>query len=162
MGIEKYISALTAGPFFRFSDGLDPSLPLAEIGAYAIWKWNVLLYVGSSGRAWKADPAPARMRGIKDRLDSHWKGKRSGSTLALAVWDRYIVPSLSMEETKQLADGRLMPNPDERTREFICSNLSYSFICVCRYSEALKIENELRLGKTAAGTPLLNPKRTAY
>jgi len=113
--IEDYISHLIDGTRHAFSAGLCPSLPLARPGVYTIWKGAQFLYVGTAGRGWKDDPNPKRMKGIKDRLDSHLKGRRSGSTLALSVWDRLVMPDLSADQRRQVASGDL--NPDTATKK---------------------------------------------
>jgi hypothetical protein len=151
------IARLIGGTRYHFRDGLCTDLPLAMPGIYAIWQDGELLYIGIAGRAWKSDPNPTKMKGVKDRLDSHHKGKRSGSTLALAIWDRFITPSLSSEEIIELRHGTLQP--DRMTKAYIQEHLSYTFITISSYSEARRIEDRIRLGETSAGTPTLNPQK---
>lgn len=156
--IEDYISLLIDKAPYPFSGGLCSSLPLAKPGVYTIWKGAQFLYVGTAGRAWKDDLNPKRMKGIKDRLDSHWNGRRSGSTLALSVWDRLVMPDLSAEQRRQVASGHLDPNI--ATKDYIRKHLSYRFIVLDSYAEALEIEKRFRAGETQLGLPLLNPHRS--
>lgn len=155
--MEDYIARLIDGPLYPFSGGLCSSLPIAKPGVYTIWQNAQFLYAGIAGRAWKDDPNPTRMKGIKDRLDSHWNGRRSGSTLALSVWDRLVMPALSADQRRQVANGHLDPNI--ATREYIRKHLCYRFIVVDSYAEALQIEKRLRTGETQVGVPLLNPHK---
>jgi hypothetical protein len=157
--IEEYISLLIGETSYPFSGGLCSGLPLAKPGVYTIWKGTQFLYVGTAGRGWKHDPNPKRMKGIKDRLDSHLHGRRSGSTLALSVWDRLVMPDLSADQRRQIANGDLDPN--SATRDYIRKHLCYRFITVNSYPEALEIEKRFRIGETKVGAPLLNPHKNS-
>jgi hypothetical protein len=155
--LQKYIHTLISGPMFRFSDGLHPTLPLAANGVYTIWKQNEFLYVGIAGRKLNLSIEHIRMGGLKDWLDSHWRGGRSGDQFAVYVFDRFIVPTLTDEQRRQFGTGQLQG--DVLTRNFIQKYLSYRFAVTQSYKEAMTIETYLAKGRSSAGFPLLNVKR---
>ena len=157
MSSDQQIQALISGPVFSFSDGLHQTLPLAAHGVYTIWKGSQFLYVGIGGRGLDLTIAHKKKRGLKDRLDSHWSGRRSGDQFAIYVFDRFIVPNLTDEQRRQFETGELQG--DSLTRSFILKYLSYRFLVTQSYKEAMAIETRLARGRTSAGFPLLNPQR---
>jgi hypothetical protein len=154
--LHKYVESLTAGPVFWFSEGLDKTLPFAANGVYTIWKQNEFVYVGIAGRKLDLSIEHVRMRGLKDRLDSHWRGRRSGDQFAVYVFDRFIVPTLTNEQRRRFGTGQLQD--DALTRNFIQQYLSYRFVVTGSYKEAIAIETYLAKGRSSAGFPLLNPR----
>jgi hypothetical protein len=157
MNSDQHVAALISGPMFSFSGGLHHTLPLAAHGVYTIWKDSQFLYVGIAGRKLDLSIVQKKMRGLKDRLDSHWKGRRSGDQFAVYVFDRFIVSSLTDDQRRQFETGELQG--DILTRSFIQQQLSYRFLVTTSYKEAMTIEAHLRRGRTSAGFPVLNPKR---
>ena len=116
------VEALISGPLYPFSGGLHEGLPLASHGVYTIWKSSQFLYVGISGRRLDLSIDHKNMKGLKDRLDSHWRGIRSGGQLAVYIFDRFIVPNLTEEQRLQFGSGEL--EGDSLTRDFIQTHLS--------------------------------------
>ena len=97
------------------------------------------------------------MRGLRDRLDSHRSGRRSGDQFAVYVCDRLVLPTLSPEEVQRIAAGEL--SLDALTRTYIHTHLSYRFVTTDSYAEALAVEMALAKGTSSVGIPLLNPHR---
>ena len=156
MTYEIY-EALTTGPQHSFRDALHETLPLACIGVYTIWRGTEFVYVGFAGRNLDLTAEHNRMRGVRDRLDSHRSGRRSGDQFAVYVCDRLVLPSLSREQIQRVAAGEL--SLDALTRVYIHENLSYRFAATSSYKEALQIETTLARGETGVGPPQLNPVR---
>ena len=113
--------------------------------------------MGIAGRSLNLSITHAKMKGLKDRLDSHWRGRRSGDQFSVYVFDRFIVPVLTEEQRKQFANGDLQGSP--LTREFIRTHLSYRFVVTASYEEARAVEVVFAKGQTPAGFPVLNPRR---
>jgi len=156
---ERHIEVLISGQAHAFSAGLTETLPLARPGVYTIWKSTEFLYVGIAGRALDLTKTYDKMRGIKDRLDSHWRGRRSGDQFAVYLFDRFVVPILSDQQRRQFQTGEL--NGDILTQRFIQTHLSYRFVETTSYREAMMIEKHLAQGKSRAGFPVLNPNKKA-
>lgn len=97
------------------------------------------------------------MRGVRDRLDSHRSGRRSGDQFAVYVCDRLVLPTLSREQIQLIAAGKL--SLYALTRVYIHENLSYRFAATSSYKEALQIETTFARGETGVGLPQLNPGR---
>src|ERR1035438_3771973 len=148
---DNPVEALISGPLYPFSGGLHESLPVASHGVYTIWKASQFLYVGIAGRGLDPTTSQDRMRGLKDRLDSHWRGRRSGDQFAVYVFDRFLVPNLTEEQRLQFERGEL--RGDILTRQFIQTHLSYRFRVTASYTEAIAIETQFAKGQTSAGFP---------
>ena len=116
------------------------------------------MYVGIAGRRLDLSIVHKKMKGLKDRLGSHLKGRRSGDQFAVYVFDRFIVPSLNDEQRRQFEIGKLQG--DGLTRDFIQKQLSYRFVVTQSYKEAMLVETCMARGEASAGFPLLNPKRS--
>jgi len=157
---NDHIAALITGPSYPFSQDLHESLPLATPGVYTIWKNAEFLYVGVAGRRLDASVRHMKMKGLRDRLDSHWKGRRAGDQFCVYVCDRLILPNLSSDEIRKVAEGELQL--DTVTRPYIQAHLAYRWLVTSSYSEALAIERQFARGETLAGLPLLNPTRKRH
>lgn len=157
--INEIFEALTKGPAHSFRDALHDTLPLACIGVYTIWRGDEFVYVGIAGRNLDVAAEHKRMRGVRDRLDSHRSGRRSGDQFAVYVCDRLVLPTLTWEQIEQVAVGEL--SLDALTRVYIHTKLSYRFAATSSYREAMDIETAFALGESGAGLPQLNPKRSA-
>src|SRR5215469_12511328 len=151
---DQIYQALTSGPLHSFRDVLHESLPLACIGIYTIWRGSEFVYVGIAGRNLDVTAEHKRMRGIRDRLDSHRSGRRSGDQFAVYVCDRLVLPSLLSHQIKRIAAGEL--SLDALTRVYIHDNLSYRFAMTNSYQEAMAIETAFASGSTPIGVPQLN------
>jgi hypothetical protein len=130
---------------------------LASIGVYTIWRGTAFVYVGIAGRNLDLATEHNWMRGIRDRLDRHRSGRRSGDQFAVYVCDRLVLPTLSREQIRQIAAGEL--SLDASTRVYIHENLGYRFGATKSYKEAMGIETALARGETEVGFPQLNPGR---
>ena len=122
---NEIFEALTSGPAHSFRDALHDRLPLACIGVYTIWRGDEFVYVGVAGRNLDLAVEHKRMRGVRDRLDSHRSGRRSGDQFAVYVCDRLVLPTLSREQIELIVAGEL--SLDALTRVYIHKNLSYRF-----------------------------------
>lgn len=154
---NEIYETLTTGPLHSFREALDETLPLACIGVYTIWRGTEFVYVGIAGRNLDLGAQHKRMRGVRDRLDSHRSGRRSGDQFAVYVCDRLVLPTLSREQIQQIAAGEL--SLDALTRVYIHENLSYRFAAAESYKEAMNIETTFARGETEVGPPQLNPGR---
>ena len=80
-GMVGTVDELAAGPLFRFADWPGPQVPRRAAGVYTVWRDDVLLYAGMSGRGaqredFVAPPVgPATARGLWTRLNSHASGR---------------------------------------------------------------------------------------
>lgn len=154
----EILHCLTSGRSYPFSEGLHDDLPLAKAGVYTIWRGPEFIYVGIAGRGLDLTIEHKRMRGIRDRLGSHWYGRRSGDQFGVYVCDRLVLPLLTSEQIKKIAAGEL--SLDALTRAHIHQNLSYRFAVVATFADAISIENSFASGTTPFGKPLLNPKKS--
>jgi hypothetical protein len=151
--------ALTGGAAHSFRDVLHETLPLACIGVYTIWRGDEFVYVGIAGRNLNLAVEHKRMRGVRDRLDSHRSGRRSGDQFAVYVCDCLVLPTLTREQIEQVAAGEL--SLDALTRVYIHKHLSYRFAGTSSYKEAMNVETEFARGETDFGLPQFNPNRSA-
>jgi hypothetical protein len=152
---EEIIKSLISGPLFPFCEGLHENLPLASYGVYTIWKDTQFIYVGIAGRRLDLIVHHVKMKGLKDRLESHWRGRRSGDQFAVYVFDRFVVPTLTEQQKRQFESGEL--EGDSLTRSFIQKHFCYRFARTDSYKEAWAIEVHMAKGLTSAGLPRLNP-----
>ena len=157
---SEIYKALTTGAMHSFRDALHETLPLACIGVYTIWRGTEFMYVGIAGRNLDLAAEHKRMRGVRDRLDSHRSGRRSGDQFAVYVCDRLVLPTLSLEQIQQIAAGEL--SLDALTRVYIHENLAYRFAATRSYKDALEIETAFARGETEFGFPRLNPRRPVW
>jgi hypothetical protein len=154
---NEIYEALTTGRLHSFRDALHETLPLACIGVYTIWRGPDFVYVGIAGRNLDLAAEHTRVRGIRDRLDSHRSGRRSGDQFAVYVCDRLVLPTLSQEQIRRISVGEL--SLDALTRVYIHENLTFRFATTPSYKEAMVIETAFARGETEVGLPQLNPGR---
>lgn len=115
------------------------------------------MYVGIAGRNLDLAAEHTRVRGTRDRLDSHRSGRRSGDQFAVYVCDRLVLPTLSQEQIRRISVGEL--SLDALTRVYIHENLTFRFATTPSYKEAMVIETAFARGETEVGLPQLNPGR---
>ncbi len=149
---------LTESKLHAFKDVLHESIPLAAVGIYTVWRGHEFIYVGIAGRGLDLAMEHKKARGLKDRLDSHRSGRRSGDQFAVYVCDRLVLPRLTNKDIHAIAAGEL--SLDARTRLYIHEKLGYRFSICSSYVEAMEIEAKFARGKTPIGPPLLNPGKT--
>lgn len=156
---------LTHGPLHPFREVLDPDLPNVAAGCYTVWHDDGrFVYAGMAGRGLSAEGIVEargvprrRMLGLKDRLDSHKNGRRSGDQFAVYVFDRFVLPLLTTDQIAEAAKGRR--RLDEATRRYIHSHLSYRWWETNDSQEAYELEKVLVTEGLDGALPLFNPKK---
>ena len=98
-----------------------------------------------------------KVGGLRDRLQSHRSGRRSGDQFCLYVFDRLVLPALSAEQIAAAAKG-LRPL-DEDVRALIHDRLSYRWVAVAAGEAAYKLETILVTRGLGGSLPVLNPRR---
>ena len=154
---------LQDGPVFPFAGWPNDQVPRRAAGVYAIWRGDQLLYVGMSGRGAQAEdlvalPGPddtAKAKWLWTRLDSHASGRRSGDQFNVYICDRFIIPTLTPGQQRDITDGKLLL--DHMTRTYIRRHRSYRFTIYPTGQQALTAEQQARAGALPAGRPYLNP-----
>lgn len=121
-------------------------MPAGPPGVYTVWLDDVLIYVGMS---WKEGSV-----GLRGRLNSHASGRRSGDQFCVYIGDRFVLPELTGDEVRAIADGTL--RFDLRIRDFIRSRLHYRFLICETGADARAIEAAVRQGAHGF-TPSINP-----
>jgi hypothetical protein len=89
---------------------------LTLLSHYTIWRGDEFVYIGIAGRNLNLAVEHKRIRGERDRLDSHRAGRRSGDQFAVYVCDRFVLPELTQDEIKRIAAGNL--SLDAKTRVY--------------------------------------------
>ena len=121
---------------------------MACSGVYTMWRGTEFVYVGIAGRSLDLAAEHKRKRGVRDRLDSHGSGRRSGDQFAVYVCDRLVLRTLSRGQIQQIAAGEI--SLDASTRVYNHEDLSYRFAATMSYTEAMNIETAFARGETAA------------
>tara|TARA_Y100000588_G_scaffold367561_2_gene434424 strand:+ start:2847 stop:3350 length:504 start_codon:yes stop_codon:yes gene_type:complete len=161
MTTEERRAALEHGPLYSFSEWASFVVPPGA-GVYTIWDdEGRFIYVGMSGRGLTRDDVAAmkesgERRGLVQRLASHASGRRSGDQFCVYVADRLVLPRLTEDEIRRIAEGENALF-DNLIRDYIAANLAYRFIVTDDGKEASDIEVEIKAGVLSAGKPLLNP-----
>lgn len=163
MSHDDLLVALASGPLYRFADWPNPDVPNWRAGVYTVWDAKRLVYVGMAGRTMAAGAhetdkarASSRPHGLRDRLNSHASGRRSGDQFNVSVFDRLVLPTLTAEEVALAAAGSL--SLDAKTRSLIHEHLCYRFVVTEDGRVALALERSIQQGAIAGGRPLLNPR----
>lgn len=148
------------GQGFRFADWPVDAVPLQSAGVYTVWRENEFLYVGMAGRAMGADDfdplSTTTAKGLRNRLNSHWSGRRSGDQFCVYICDRFVVPNLTPEQQRDVGTGAL--SLDLLTRELIRAELTFRFLPTTDGQSAFRIEEAIRRGALTGTRPILNPK----
>src|SRR5215469_11648036 len=98
------LSSLASGQRYRFADWPNPEVPNWRAGVYTVWDGDSFMYVGMAGRNMASDAhlhpevEATTVKGIRDRLDAHANGRRSGDQFCVYVCDRLVLPTLSQSE----------------------------------------------------------------
>ena len=155
---------LYKGTPHRFADWPnDDAVPLVSAGVYTIWRDEEFLYVGMAGKKITSEhidspDEPVKAKGLKERLKSHWNGRRSGDQFCVYVCDRFVVPTLTAPERKQIGNATLLL--DTMTKKYIHKYLAYRFTPTPDGQTALELEERIRRGAWPRGDkPFLNPKQ---
>ena len=157
------VAALATGLAYGFAVWPNPEVPNWRAGVYTIWDDEAFLYVGMAGRGLPDNAhlspeaqASNRNRGLRDRLNSHASGRRSGDQFCVYVCDRLILSTLSQGDITKVAAGEM--SLDALTREYIRDRLSYRFVVSETAKDAFHLEEIVRLAGLDGAKPLLNPK----
>lgn len=151
---------LEHGPLFAFAGWPVADVPRHAAGVYTVWDdRGRFVYVGMAGRGadaetirrWKADGD--RARGLRDRLNSHASGRRSGDQFCVYVADRLVLPQLTAAQIEQIAIGNL--SLDTLIRDHIREHLSFRFLETATGAEAREIERRVQQGGLAVFCELL-------
>ena len=149
------ISHLFDGPEYSFQSRPDDPIPDSCAGVYTIWEGERFLYVGIAGRD-LTKPSKSKVRGLKQRLRTHWKGGLGGDQFAVYVFERITAPQLKPSQLKAMGKGEL--TLIELNQDYIQNRLSFRFIETPNYARAMKIEKLLKKGEFQnRPKPFLNP-----
>jgi hypothetical protein len=115
-------------------------LPQVAAGVYAIYRGPTLYYVGMAGKMLKAgyDADGKSPKGLRQRLNAHRLGLRSGNQFCIYICDREIVPRLSATEQAAVGEGAVLL--DKRVREFVAAELTFRVAVVSDGRAALDLE----------------------
>ena len=156
---NQHVTELGRSAASSFANWPNPSVPAFGAGVYTIWHNDGrLIYVGMSGRGITAQTIRRNTpQGIYTRLRSHASGRRSGDQFCVYVADRLVLPTLTEENTVDIASGR--HQMDAFVRRYIHENLTYRFMMLPDGATAYTVEAAIKFGKWEHGRPLLNPGR---
>ena len=154
--MESALRDLLHGPPHRFADWPDASIPAGCVGVYTVWREEQLLYVGMGGRNGVVLGVSG---GLRNRLRSHWSGRRSGDQFCVYLCDRLLLPALTDAQRAAVGEGQL--SLDGLVRDFVRAHLSYRFTVVESSTEALAIELHVQRHGLGGMHPLLNTRRPA-
>jgi hypothetical protein len=150
------VATLATGQLYRFADWPNADVPRVAYGVYTVWLPDGrLLYAGMSGRR-ELDPDSVTRKGLWTRLDSHASGQRSGDKFNIYVCDRFIIPTLSADQLRDVGDGRLLL--DVLTKRYIRELLCYRFAIMLDSASAFRVERLVQGGGLDVGKPILNPR----
>ena len=153
--MDQHLEELRSGPLYPFADWPNPAVPRHGAGVYTIWREDLLVYVGMSGRGITAEtPVRDSPRGIFTRLNAHAGGRRSGDQFCVYVADRLVLPGLTAVEIKSVADARLIF--DDLVRRYVRAQLAYRFTIVPDGATAFGLEDQVKRGALGQ-LPMLNP-----
>jgi len=159
--VQEYLQELAFGTEFLFSEWPNSAVPSVAAGVYTIWNHRTLIYVGMAGRGHTEESLasgaaqPKYVTGLRSRLKSHASGRRSGDQFCVYVADRFILPTLKMQEVQAIGLGEV--SFDALVRKYIHEFLTYRFVVTRSAQDANEIERMIRRGALKAGPPILNP-----
>lgn len=160
--VTKYVAALADGPLFDFAAWPNRDIPAVCAGAYSIWEGDQLVYVGMAGRSLTEEAIlrhrddPTKVTGLRDRLGSHASGARGGDQFCLYVADLILLPTLTQEQIRAIAQREI--RFDHLVRGHVRENFSYRYVVIPDGSTARAVEREGRAGLNGS-VPVLNPRR---
>jgi predicted GIY-YIG superfamily endonuclease len=140
MAIDDALRTLATATKQRFAVWSSANVR-PDVGVYAIWDQR-LLYVGMA-------------ENLRNRLNSHASGRRSGDQFCVYVFDRLVLPVLSVEEIRKAAESQI--SLDAKVRDYIRTHCSYSLVTTANKADAQSLERRARRGDPLIGKPLLNP-----
>ena len=157
---EKQLHQLKNGPLHHFSDWPNKDMPRAAAGVYSIWnKSNDFVYVGMAGHGKSAEDIQTALEigkttGLRDRLNSHASGRRSGDQFCVYVQDLLILPRLTPDDIDQVVTRQL--TLDRLVRDYVHEHLSYRYVITPDGKAALELERQVIAG-ALGDHPILNP-----
>lgn len=159
---DSYLRELAEGELWAFEDWPNASVPRVASGVYTVWnRSGDYLYVGMAGRSLTVEAIterrgnPSARAGLRDRLNSHASGRRSGDQFCVYVADHLVLPTLRPDDISAIADGT--ESFDGLVKRFIRRELTYRFIETRDNLEAFEVERQARRGLEGIGKPYLNP-----
>ncbi len=151
------LTALEQGQFLSFKTADLASIKDHTAGVYTVWRGEDFVYVGIGGTK-VTGPALAGEQtyaGLAGRLRSHGTGYRSGDKFCIYVVDRFVLPTLTQPQIREISEGLL--SFDSLIRKYIQANLGFRHLVTETGSEARAIETAVKHGALRAGRPQLNP-----
>lgn len=161
--ISDAVAQLKSGSLHRFSDWPNGDIPKAAAGVYSIWNTkDEFVYVGMAGHGKSASDIQdaleaGRVTGLRDRLNSHASGRRSGDQFCVYVQDLLLLPSLTTDEIDQIVTREL--TIDRLVRDYVRENLSYRYVVTADGKSALELERHIIDG-ALGDHPILNPPKS--
>jgi len=159
--VEEFLEPLEFGPRYRFADWPNAEIPMVAAGVYTVWEGDEFVYVGFAGmKLTVRDIAQAnslrKAIGLRDRLNSHASGARSGDQFCVYICDRFVLAALSEADRDAIRQGdlRLL---NVRTRQHIRERYDYRFALTPDGKAARVLERAVQQGALSIGKPLLNP-----
>jgi hypothetical protein len=141
---------------FAFRNWPNEVIPKVAAGVYAIWKGDLLVYCGMSGRQFEKKSKQNRKEfGLITRLRSHASGRLSGDQFCVYVANRSVIPNLHPNDLIRFATGEV--NLDEFTKSYIHEFLEYQYCLVSGSTAAYALEDRCRSGMVFGQKPFYNP-----
>ena len=159
---DEFLEPLESGPLYRFADWPNPEVPVVAAGVYTVWDGDTFVYVGFAGMKLRAEDMTnaknlKKAKGLRDRLDHHASGARSGDQFCVYICDRFVLSALTEDERMKIHEGdmRLL---NVKTRQHIRERYHYRFVLTPDGKTARGLEKVVQQGALSAGKPLLNPR----
>jgi hypothetical protein len=158
--LDEQFHHLKNGPLHHFADWPNKDMPRAAAGVYSIWNTkSEFVYVGMAGHGKSAEDIQAALEkgkttGLRDRLNSHASGRRSGDQFCVYVQDLLLLPRLTSDDIDQIVTRQL--TIDRLVRDYVHENLSYRYVITEDGKSALELERKV-IGGALGDHPILNP-----
>jgi hypothetical protein len=158
--LDEQLHSLKSGPLHHFADWPNKDMPRAAAGVYSIWNTkSEFVYVGMAGHGKSAEDIQAALEkgkttGLRDRLNSHASGRRSGDQFCVYVQDILLLPRLTSDDIDQIVTRQL--TIDRLVRDYVHENLSYRYVITEDGKSALELERKV-IGGALGDHPILNP-----
>lgn len=128
-------------------------IPIDVSGIYIIWKDTDFIYAGMAGvktnkGSSSSKTSKKRPKGLLRRLGKHTTGNRGGNLFCVYVSDRFIVPSLTNKEVKELEQGELkLDGQNGKIRNYIRTNFTFQYLITKDDKTARELEQALKKGR---------------
>ncbi len=143
----------------RFADWPNPEIPKVCAGVYSVYQQDgAFIYVGMAGAELTPEKierkqSAKKQSGLRDRLNSHASGQRSGDRFNIYIADLYVLNTLSQDQIDAISSGQ--QSMDRLVRSYIREHLSYRFI-VTDHSLVRQLEAEIQSNGLGGVKPLIN------